>query len=220
MATVRNCIVHELFSQPLYEADIKQITYLLDNIEKEGFIKGNPNDKDDLLDYSKSDNILMNEDLYLLRKEIESHINHYLFNILCLDENKIKIKHLSSWLVINKPGAKHGKHVHNNSFVSGVFYPKKCDIFKSGDFVATIPQSISTWCSSSIRPEPTKYNLKNSSKWKIPPVRNKVLLFPSHMEHHVEKNRSNEDRYSISFNYNIEGEIINLHGNRMKIKYE
>ena len=46
MATVRNCIVHELFSQPLYEADIKQITYLLDNIEKEGFIKGNPNDKD------------------------------------------------------------------------------------------------------------------------------------------------------------------------------
>lgn len=220
MATVRNCIVHELFSQPLYEADIKQITYLLDNIEKEGFIKGNPVDKDNLLDYSLSDRILEHEDLYLLREEIESHIKHYLFNILFLDETKINIKHLSSWLVINRPGAKHGKHVHNNSFISGVFYPKKCDEFSSGDFVATISQSIPTWCSSSIRPEPTSYNLKNSSKWKIPPMKNKLLLFPSHMEHYVEENKSENDRYSISFNYNIEGDIINLHGNRMSIKYE
>lgn len=220
MYEVRNCIVHELFSQPLYEADVNKVSYFLGNIEKEGFIKGDPKDKHELLNYSKSDNILMKEDLYLLRKEIESHINHYLFNILFLDTDKIKIKHLSSWLVINKPGAEHNNHVHNNSFISGVFYPKKCDVFKAGDFVATIPQSISTWCSSSIRPEPIRYNLKNSSKWKIPPIRNKLLLFPSHMHHHVEKNRSNEDRYSISFNYNIEGEIINLHGNRMKIKYE
>ena len=101
---------------------------------------------------------------------------------------KLKIKNM--WYVLSSNNGKINPHNHLDGHISGVFYPKECDVFKAGDFVATIPQSISTWCSSSIRPEPIRYNLKNSSKWKIPPVRNKLLLFPSHMYHHVEKNRS------------------------------
>jgi len=33
-----------------------------------------------------------------------------------------------------------------------------------------------------------------------------ILLFPSHLTHAVKPNNSNEDRYSIAFNYILRGE--------------
>ena len=40
----------------------------------------------------------------------------------------------------------------------------------------------------------------NSTLWKISAKTNKLIIFPSWLEHGVEPNMSNEDRISLSFN--------------------
>jgi ectoine hydroxylase-related dioxygenase (phytanoyl-CoA dioxygenase family) len=34
-----------------------------------------------------------------------------------------------------------------------------------------------------------------------------IVIFPSHLEHSVEKNNSNENRYSIAFNFYVRGKF-------------
>jgi len=204
-----------LFSQPLYVSKIQEVTYNLDAILKEGFIKGVEKDKKCL--FSKNDNILENNNLIKLKEQIESDIENYLYKVLELPDN-IKPKHISSWLVINKPGAFHNSHVHNNSFLSGSLYLKTPK--NSGDIVFKISQSISTWTSSSIRPTPKSHNIYNSSRLTYTPEKFNIFLFPSHTEHEVSVNNSDEDREVISFNYMLEGIINNQHGNKLKIKVE
>ena len=40
----------------------------------------------------------------------------------------------------------------------------------------------------------------------FPPVEGRVLIFPSHLEHEVEINKSKEDRISVSFNIRLRDE--------------
>ena len=42
------------------------------------------------------------------------------------------------------------------------------------------------------------------NRWKIKPEVGKFILFPSHIDHFVTRNKSSKNRVSISFNFNIE----------------
>lgn len=217
MAEGKNCFMHQLFSTPVYESKINQVTFYLESLLGENIKTCEPNGND-LLEWSKRDDVLLTNELSAIKVEVESHISHYLFNILQLDESKLKPKHLSSWIVVNPPGSKHDKHVHNNSFVSGVLYlhaPKH-----SGNLVISQPQSVSTWYSSAVRPEPLQYNEYNFTRREFLAEKYKILLFPGHTQHEVLENKTNENRIAISFNYFIEGTVNDLHGNRMKIKFD
>ena len=46
-------------------------------------------------------------------------------------------------------------------------------------------------------------NNYHHSYW-FPPVEGRMLIFPSHLEHDVRENLSNEDRISVSFNIKLE----------------
>ena len=37
----------------------------------------------------------------------------------------------------------------------------------------------------------------------FPPIEGRIIVFPSHLEHHVDFNKSNEDRISVSFNIRL-----------------
>ena len=51
-----------------------------------------------------------------------------------------------------------------------------------------------------MRLDPVKYNNINAESFHVPCMPGELLLFPSDLKHSVPINRSNETRYSMSFN--------------------
>ena len=52
-----------------------------------------------------------------------------------------------------------------------------------------------------------KKKFKNKNKyfhcyW-FPPIEGRMLIFPSHLQHHVKENKSDKDRISVSFNIRL-----------------
>ena len=80
-------------------------------------------------------------------------------------------------------------HKHCNSWISGVYYPHTTD-----GICFHRPQT-SNWSL-----ERDEWNAFNSDIWKIEPVNNTLLIFPSLLQHSILKNKSDKNRYSIAFN--------------------
>ena len=142
---------------------------------------------------SKSFNIL--EDISYLKDEIYNNVKNYLNNIMKL---KMNFQITSSWATKTLPDGYSQKHIHQNSFLSGVYYPIgdenfSIKFYKKGDF----------WSIQSIEAN----NL--NAKWYCINIHENsaLILFPSHLKHSIEKNLSNKTRYSIAFNTLPFGEI-------------
>jgi uncharacterized protein (TIGR02466 family) len=142
---------------------------------------------------SKSYNIL--EDISYLKDEINDNVKNYLNNIMKL---KMNFQITSSWATKTLPDGYSQKHIHQNSFLSGVYYPIgdenfSIKFYKKGDF----------WSIQSIEAN----NL--NAKWYCINIHENsaLILFPSHLKHSIEKNLSNKTRYSIAFNTLPFGEI-------------
>ena len=86
-----------------------------------------------------------------------------------------------SWININKKTHFNVPHNHPCCIFSGVFYIKTP--YNSGNFA--FYRNIHVYKSTEL----------------IKPEENMLILFPSHFDHYVEPNNSNQDRISISFNY-------------------
>lgn len=105
----------------------------------------------------------------------------------------------SMWININKNGDYNVSHSHPGSIISGVLWvkcPKNC-----GGIVFDSPND---WNEDLILRNidhhlKKKFNYFHSFGFQQP-VDGTMILFPSHMRHHVEPNESNEDRISIAFN--------------------
>lgn len=103
------------------------------------------------------------------------------------------------WLNINRPGERHHRHHHPNSFISGVYYldadPNAGSIaFHRPGFVELEP--------AKLKATPFTFDL-----WNEAPKTGSLLLFPSRLEHSVGPNLSQRDRLSISFNTMFRGKI-------------
>jgi uncharacterized protein (TIGR02466 family) len=108
------------------------------------------------------------------------------------------------WFMINSKGGYNHKHGHFDKAdcaLSGVFWIKVPK--NSGDIVFYNPEEYCNYQLDKSYSNIIKniFNQKNS--YSISPQEGKVILFPSHLDHSVEVNNSNEDRISISFNINI-----------------
>ena len=103
-----------------------------------------------------------------------------------------------SWINVAAPGDYQEYHIHADRHFSLVYYvktPKDCGniVFKSQDAVfdmLTLP-------TSGLVPG----NMKSAY---YTPVESNILIFRSNIIHMAEKNKSNEDRVSISMNFTIE----------------
>ena len=80
-------------------------------------------------------------------------------------------------------------HKHCNSWISGVYYPH------ATDGICFHRPLTSNWSL-----ETDEWNAFNSDIWKIEPVDNTLLIFPSLLQHSILKNKSDKTRYSIAFN--------------------
>ena len=127
-------------------------------------------------------------------------LHNFIINCLAgfpaIDESfNIKI---DAWVNINKPGDCNVKHDHPASDLAGVLWikcPKDC-----GNIVFENPTSFQSFNEiNSYTNDFKDVNGQYFSYW-FPPTEGRILIFPAHLMHRVEENKSNEDRISVSFN--------------------
>ena len=139
-----------------------------------------------------------------LKEDIKNHCERYMRKFLKVSNNA-QFYLLNSWSNIHAPGEKSQIHYHGNSLLSGVYYPilpknSGCISFhKSGLYTNTFHQSILIDYDEKTEVNCGQYsmNLKEGT----------IIIFPSHLEHSVERNESNENRYSIAFNFYVKGKF-------------
>ena len=128
-----------------------------------------------------------------LQQNINENLNTYQYDC------KLDINVGNAWLNINNKGHSNKPHVHPLSEFACVYYlktPKDCgniilikDSFYRMDGIADLPAK--------------ETNILNCDSFFIEPRENRFVMFPGYVEHLVEKNNSNEDRISLSFNLSV-----------------
>jgi len=188
-----------MFSTPVFVEDVKDT-----NLEKEALIKlvykiksREPSQqKTNVGGYQTKgmkDSIEFQNLIGKLQTIITENIHTYAFD--CQLDIKVK----NAWLNINNKGNKNRPHVHPCSEFACVYYlktPQDC-----GNLVLL---KNSTYRMDGIADLPAKEtNVLNCDSFFIQPEENRFVMFPGYVEHLVEKNNSNEDRISLSFNLSV-----------------
>jgi uncharacterized protein (TIGR02466 family) len=130
-----------------------------------------------------------------LKKNIFNCVENYLKNIM---KFKMNFQFTTSWAIKTMPNGCSQKHAHPNSFLSGVYYPKGNKGFNIKFYRKNNFWNIKTIENNDFNAEWYTFNIIED---------NILLLFPSDLEHSIEKNLSEETRYSIAFNSLPLGEI-------------
>ena len=107
----------------------------------------------------------------------------------------------SAWININGPGAYNTLHSHPNTDLSGVMWiktPKDC-----GSIQFINPNDHSTYNEIYSYTQEFKDQFFIHHAYWFPPIEGRMIIFPSHLQHEVKENKSNEDRISVSFNVNL-----------------
>ncbi len=136
------------------------------------------------------------DDLSELKEEITINILNFVHNHISIERNRwFVIK--KSWIIKHNPNDYAHMHHHWGSVFTGVYYlktPENC-----GDLVVHKNAITDNFISSSYGLKYSKNNLINCDGHSIKADEGRLVIFPSTVYHNVEKNQSNEDRYSIAF---------------------
>jgi len=196
-----------LFGSPVYSYDkyIGNKPYNLkdlDSIGRTGFTQNEGKNfvsmNQSVLDLKKYKNI---------RSRILKGLEEYTRNILCIADH-IEFYLIQSWLNLNPPGTYHHRHIHPNSFLSGVYYID-VDEDASITFISSNPSR--RYGTVSFDLPLREYNIWNSTAWHYKVQTNQIIYFPSTLEHEVSINESDTDRISLSFNVFFKGTIGDVH---------
>lgn len=140
---------------------------------------------------SENEEILNSAQLKRLRAFIENSVKEY-FEKIYSSAQKNTLRITQSWCNYSKPGQWHHKHAHPNSFISGVFYaqsdPEKDKIFFHKSGYQQLKTPVKDW------------NTFNSDSWWFEALPNRLVIFPSDLEHSVETVQGDMTRVSLSFN--------------------
>ena len=136
--------------------------------------------------------------------ENEDDILHQ-FIIKCLSGFPVIQKsvnfNVNAWVNINKPGDYNTKHHHPDCHLSGVLWvkaPEEC-----GRIEFESPVEFQTYTEVESYVEEFKNYNNYFHTFYFTPTEGRILVFPSHLQHEVLENKSNEDRISVSFNIRL-----------------
>ena len=156
----------------------------IEDFKKQNFVYTKENNN---LNYVSSDLNILNEYKFL-NKNIKKTIKYFIEKILFI-KNNFKIH--KSWLTLIKPNGNCFSHTHNNSWISGIYYPEY-----NKDFKIKFYNDIMNIFNGN----PSEYGIYNSKSFTIVPEENELILFFSNLRHEIITNSSNKDRYSLAFN--------------------
>ena len=181
-----------LFSTPLYYSHLDGMDYNECNkeINLSTFMAiGN------LISLSEEKSLL--DRLPSLKQKIIQHLDTFLFEILCFDPFEYYI--VDSWFVKIAPGGRSAMHNHSNSLFSGVVY---IDIGDDREGIRFQSSSFISNNLNQVRYDFThkKFNFYNSKSWDFYTKNGDIFIFPSGLNHQTLENKTNNFRYSLSFN--------------------
>ena len=157
--------------------------------------------------------LLIRPELRELEKKITEEVHNYA-KMLQIDLTKHGLKRINSWGNLQRKGNYIAEHRHNNTQFAGVFYLQTPE--DSGDIVFSTRNA--TWMTRHWEPSVTGYDDLNSFEKRFEPQECGIFLFPAHLDHYVTPSNSNLERYSISFNYNLDGKFFGDCNNHLTIK--
>ena len=111
-----------------------------------------------------------------------------------------EIEITSMWSNHLKPGQSHPPHTHSNNILSGVFY---VEAEQTSGIIFTDPRPQA----GVIQPDVTKQFVDNASVIKYDSATNRMILFPSWLQHYVPINETKSNRISIAFNIMLKGKV-------------
>jgi uncharacterized protein (TIGR02466 family) len=131
-----------------------------------------------------------------LERKLTRHVRAFARS-LDMDLRGRAIRLTDLWVNIMPPAAAHSLHLHPLSFISGTYYvvtPRGCPGLKFEDprldrFMAAPPKL-------------PRARRENRMHVTYPAEAGSVLLFESWLRHEVAANRGDEERISVSFNFN------------------
>ena len=153
---------------------------------------------------SSKDNYILNApEMASLRDLIVENLTNYFKSIYRPFEG-VEVALTQSWLNYTEPGEFHHRHRHVNSFLSGVLY---IDANKENDKILFFKKDL-----EQIKIPATELNIHNSDSWFFNVGSKDFVLFPSNLEHMVEKTTGEKTRISLAFNAFLKGSIGSNHG--------
>lgn len=190
--------LEQLFTTPVYVNQIvdtqvdNEFRDVIDTLKQNDEFQLNQTTECQLLsDPSFTKNLFDTGKLNTFKTYLEENIRNYVKMVVpdYVKNRNYDFNIDSSWLTLNKKGHYSHMHHHGDSDVSGVFYVKTNS--NDGRLVLENPNRLST----------TSYLLNTWQECAfVRPETNKLILFPGWLIHRVEKNTTDEERISFSFN--------------------
>jgi uncharacterized protein (TIGR02466 family) len=149
---------------------------------------------------SVDENFLDNDELSDVKRVLTDSVNEYFKKVV--NPNKdTKLYITISWLNVSQNGESHHSHHHQNSIVSGVFYIDTCEE-DTISFGTPNPNMFGHFNFS-------EYSELTSDEWIYPATTDRLIVFPSTLQHRVKPrpNTCKGKRLSLSFNTWIKGTI-------------
>ena len=190
--------IHNLWPIPVYQSEIKTKDEWKEKLLKLEYNRTHVANSD----ISDNRNIL--KDIPDLKSKIDFHLENYVRKYLHV-KKELNFYMLNSWSNIHHPNDYSQIHNHGNSLISGVYYPI---IPKDSGGIqfhrSAYKSNLFDLC---VMMEYDEDTIINAARYQIDVREDLILLFPSHLEHSVMKNISNERRYSVAFNYYVKGKL-------------
>jgi uncharacterized protein (TIGR02466 family) len=146
--------------------------------------------------YSKSENLNTTYHTYhdilseIKLADLKNEIGSVVREFFAMYGTKLDKMRIDSWINYFEPGNYEAEHNHFGNFISGVYYVQALP--NTGNFQFYEPAKQKCMWNSLY----TK--VKNIGE--IQPKTGKMILFPSYLDHSVERNMSSSTRISIAFN--------------------
>jgi uncharacterized protein (TIGR02466 family) len=191
MITIFPCIIHTFFLENFSYHKNDLISYVHQEKSKSsGVKKSNAGGWQSTDDYNqKEDNLIKS----LIDTQLESFFaNKQIFN------NFSTAKMNSMWLNCNDTGNYNHSHNHPGCDLSGVLWLKVPK--NSGNIVFESPCSFQQYKTLSNYSEEFKKSTNAYDWFYVEPQEGLMILFPSHLNHSVTSNKSDQERISVDFN--------------------
>jgi uncharacterized protein (TIGR02466 family) len=206
--------VYPLFSTPLYKTNLgRDDTDILDFTKNEKF----PFSEHITNGYVSSNvYVLENDVLIELKSALQNNINFFAYEVLGVS-NQIQFYITNSWIMKHEPENWAQQHFHNNSLLTGIYYFDVSE--NSGAITFSKDRSITNTLPPMFDFSYSKETTFNTKSMNIIPKNGDLILFPSHLLHSVDHNKSEKDRYCLAFNVFIKGTLGNDYSfNRLDFK--
>ena len=183
----KKAVLYPLFSEPLLDIKLdldskKMLTYLKN-------LKYRPTNNSEKCNQSLNNNLLKDPKLKQEKIAFEESVKYYLKNILHYSGG-FKIR--TSWATKTEKNGQSQLHVHRNSWLSACYYPEE-----NIDFKITFQRTAISHICVDYDDHDSIYSAEAHTHC---PEENSLIIFPSLLQHKIQKNKSKKNRYSFAFN--------------------